>query len=94
MTINVFGNSSSNNNGNKIDIPLFVQKPYLRTIYIESNLEENIDLNNQYKFLNIPDPTNMQDACTKNNADTLFNDSSIVKITTHIDLNDRNISNA
>ena len=41
MPINVFGNSSSSNiNGNKIDTSLFVQKPYLRTNYIEANIEE------------------------------------------------------
>ena len=44
MPINVFGNSSNNNNDNKIDTSLFVQKPYLRTNYIESNIEEDIDL--------------------------------------------------
>ena len=37
MPINVFGNSSSSyDNGNKIDTSLFVQKPYLRTIYIKT----------------------------------------------------------
>ena len=41
MPNNVFGNSS-NNNCNKIDTSLFVQKPYLRTKYIESNIEEDI----------------------------------------------------
>ena len=46
MPINVFGNSS-NNSGNKIDTSLFVQKPYLRTNYIESSLEEDIDFKNQ-----------------------------------------------
>ena len=45
MPINEFGNSSSkNNNCNKIDTSLFVQKSYLRTNYIESNIEEDIDL--------------------------------------------------
>ena len=44
MPINVFGNSNSNNNDNKFDTSLFVQKPYLRTNYIESNIEEDIDL--------------------------------------------------
>ena len=44
MPTNVFGNgSSSYDNGNKIDTSLFVQKPYLRTNYIESNIEEDID---------------------------------------------------
>ena len=28
----------------KIDTSLFLQKPYLRTNYIESNVEEDIDL--------------------------------------------------
>ena len=43
MPINVFRNSS-NNSANKIDTNLFVQKPYLRTNYIEANIEEDIDL--------------------------------------------------
>ena len=44
MPINVTGNSNSNNSDNKIDTSLFVQKPYLRTKCIKSNLEEDIDL--------------------------------------------------
>ena len=43
MPINVFGNTNSNNNGNKIDTSLFVQKPYLRSNHIESNIEDDID---------------------------------------------------
>ena len=43
MPINVFGNSNSNDNKNKIDTSLFAQKSYLRTNYIESNIEEDID---------------------------------------------------
>ena len=42
MPINVFGNSSHDNN-NKIDTSLFVQEPYLRSNYIEANIEEDID---------------------------------------------------
>ena len=93
MPINVYGNSNSNDNGRKIDTSLFVQKPYLRTNYIEANIEENIDLKNQYKIKNLPDPTDIQDACSKNYVDNLFNDPSIVKNTEYIDLNDRNITN-
>ena len=93
MPINVFGNSS-NNSGNKIDTSLYVQKPYLRSNYIESNIEEDIDLKSQYRIKNLPNPISIQDACTKNNADNLFNDPSIVKNNAHIDLNDRNITNA
>ena len=79
---------------NKIDTNLFVQKPYLRTNFIEANIEEDIDLKNQYRIKNLPDPTNLQDACSRNYVDNLFNDSSIIKNSAHIDLNDKNITNA
>ena len=38
MPINVFGNSSHDNN-DKIDTSLFVQKPYLKGNYIETNID-------------------------------------------------------
>ena len=94
MPINVSGNSNSNDNANKIDTNFFVQKPCLRTDYIEANIEEGIDLKNQYNIKNLPDPTNIQDACSKNYIDNLINDPSILKNNTHIDLNDKNITNA
>ena len=93
MPINLFGNSS-NNSEQKIDTFLFVQKPYLRTNYIESNIEEDIDLKNQYRIKNLPDPISIREAASKNYVDNLFNDSSILKNNAHIDLNDRNITNA
>ena len=66
MPINVFGNSSSSHdNGSKNDTPLFVQKPYSRTNCKESNIEEDIDLKNQYEVKNLPHPINTQDACRK-----------------------------
>ena len=55
MPINVFGNSS-NNSDNKVDTSLFVQKPYLRTSYIEANIKEYIELKNQNRIQNLPDP--------------------------------------
>ena len=61
---------------------------------MESNLEEDIDLKNQYGNKNLPDPVSIRDACSKKNVDTLFNDPSILKNTAHIDLNDRNNTNA
>ena len=62
MPTNVFGNSSHDNKY-KIEISLFVQNPYLRTNYLESYIEEDIDLKNQYKRKNLPDPTKVQEAC-------------------------------
>ena len=93
MPINVFGSSNSNNNDNKIDNSLFVQKPYLRHNYIESNIEEDIDLKNQYRIKNLPDPTEMQDACSKHYVDNKFNNPSIIKNTAHVDFNDKNLDN-
>ena len=48
MLIKVFENSSHDKNS-KVDTSLFVQKLYLRTNYIESNIKEDIDLKNQYR---------------------------------------------
>ena len=61
MPINVFGNSS-NSSENRIDTSLFVQKPYLRTNYTESSIEEEIDLKNQYRIKNLPDPISIREA--------------------------------
>ena len=94
MPINVFGNSNSNISDNKTDTSLFVQKPYLRANYIEANIEEDIDMEDQFKNKNMPCPQGNSDAVCKSYVDNLFNDPSILKNTAHIDLNDRNITNA
>ena len=83
MPINVFGNSS-NSSDNKIDTSLFVQKPFLRTNYLESNIEEDIDLKNQFRIKNLPDPISIQEPASKNYVDDKFNDPSIFKKTLHI----------
>ena len=93
MPINLFGISSHDNN-NKIDTSLFVQKPYLRTDYIESNIEEDIDLKNQFRNKNLPDPISIRESASNNYVDNLFNDPSIIKNNAHIDLNDSSIFNA
>ena len=78
MPINVFGNSS-NNSDSKIHTSLFVQKPYLRSNYIEADIEEHIDLKNQFRIKNLPDPISTREAASKNYVDNLFNDSSTLK---------------
>ena len=93
MPINVFGNSSSSYD-NKIDTSLFVQKPYLRTNYIESNIEEEIDLKNQFRIKKLPDSISIGEPVSKSYVDNKFNDPSKIKNTAHIDLNERNITNA
>ena len=92
MPINIFGNSS-NNSDKKIDISLFCTKPYLRHNYIEANMEEDIDLKNQFRIKNSPDPISIREAASKNYVDNLFNDPSIIKNTAHVDFNDKNLDN-
>ena len=95
MPIKVLGNSfSSNDNGNKIETSIFVQKPYLRTNYIESNIEEVTDLKNQFRIKILPDSLSIREAASKNFAGNNYNDPSRIKNTEHIDLNDRKITNA
>ena len=93
MMVNVIGNSS-NNSDNKIDTSLFVQRYYLRANYIEADIEEDIDLKNQFRIKNLPDPISIREAASKNYVDSLFNNPSIIKNNAHIDLNDRNVTNA
>ena len=88
MPKNVFANSS-NNSEHKIDTSLIVQKPYLRTNYIEANIEEDIDLKNQYRIKNTPDPISIREPRSKNYVDNFFNDRSVLKNTAHKDLNDK-----
>ena len=78
VPINAFGNSS-NNSEHKIETSFFVQKPYLRTNYLESKIEENIDLKNQYRKEHLPDPISIREAASKNYVDNNFKDSSFVK---------------
>ena len=64
MPINVFGNIS-NNSASRNNSCFFVQKPYSKTKYLESNLED-IDLKNQYRIKNLPDPIGIREAASKN----------------------------
>ena len=72
---------------------MFVQKPYLRTNYIETNIKEDLDLKNQCRITNIPDRICIREAASKIYVDELFNDLGIIKKNSHIGLNDKNIIN-
>ena len=71
MPINVSANSSDNSE-NRTDTSLFVQKLYLRTNYLEANIEEDFDSENQYRIENVPDPCSIREACSKNYVDNVF----------------------
>ena len=74
MTINVFGNSSSSNDNNKIDISRFVQKSYLGSNYIETDIDHDFNLKNQYRIINLADANNDKDAINKIYIDTKIAD--------------------
>ena len=65
MPINVFGNSNSNDNNNKIDTSRFVQKSYLRSNYIETDVDHDINLKNQCRIRNLADPISDGDGFNK-----------------------------
>ena len=70
-----------------------VPKSYLRTNYSESNFEEDIDMNNQFRYKNLPDPIGIREPSSKVYVDYKFNDPSIIKNTAHNDFNDKNLDN-
>ena len=76
MPINLFGNSSNISDKN-IDKSLFVQKPYLRINYIETNEEEDIDMKNHFRIKNLPDPISIREPTCKLYVDINFNHLSI-----------------
>ena len=64
---------------------MFVQKPYFRTNYKESNIEEDIDLKNQFRIKNLPDPISIREAASKIYVDQIFRND--------IDFNDVKLEN-
>ena len=51
-------------------------------------------MKNQVGIKNLPDPISIREAASRNYVDTLINDPSIIKNTAHIDMNDKNFTNA
>ena len=92
MPINVFGNSSSNTDSN-IDTSLFVQRPYLRVNHIEANIEEDIDLKNQFRIKNLPDPISITEVASKNYVDNSINEVSLVTNNRDNDFGNYNLTN-
>ena len=92
MPINVFGNSSHDNN-NKIDKSLFVQRPYLKANYIEAIIEEDIDLKNQYRIKNLPDLISIREAASKLFVDSEIDQPSLVRNNQDNDFNNYNLTN-
>ena len=65
----------------------------MRTNFEESNIEEDIELKNQYRIKNLPDSMGITEAASKNNVDNKFNYFSILKNTARVDFNDKKFDN-
>ena len=96
--MNVFGSSSSSQSDSQIDTTNFVKKSYLKTNYIEANLEEDIDMKNQYYIKNLPNPINSNDCMNKIYADTNYlkisnyDNNSIVRNNTNTNFNNNHFN--
>ena len=64
MAINVLCNSP-NNLEYKTDTNVFVQKPFLRAIFIEANIGEEINMKKQFIIKNLPCPEENSDTVSK-----------------------------
>ena len=91
MLINVFGSTVKANN--KIKTFSFIQIPYLRANYVESDIEKDIDMKNQTKIKSLSTPIDRHQATPKSYVDDKFNDPSIIRNTAHVDFNDKSFDN-
>ena len=90
--MNNFG-STYGNFENKNDISLFVLKFYLRNIYKESNIEEDINLRNHFRIKNLPCLDQNSDTVCKFFVDSALNDPNIIKNIADVDLKHKNFNN-
>ena len=65
----------------------------MRTNYIESNIEEDIDKKNQYRIKNPMDPISIREPASKLYVDKNFNDPRTIKNITYVDFKDKNLDN-
>ena len=63
----------------------------MRTNYTESNIEENIDMRNKFRFKKLPSPQENSEAVCKSYVDSGLNDPSIIRNTTHVDFKDKKL---
>ena len=88
MPKRVFG-STSGNTKIKRDTFSLVRKPYLRSNYIESNIEEDIDMKNDFEIQNLLNPLDSQDIVPKLYVDEKENNPSLIRNTEHVDFNNK-----
>lgn len=72
MTVNKFGEGlNAYGDNSRIDTTNFSTKTYVHKTFIENQIDENIDLNNDFKIINSKEPENKNDLTTKDYVDTV-----------------------
>ena len=66
----------------------------MRLNYIESNIEEDIDVKNQFRMKNSPNLNSIRETASMNYFDSLFYDPTKSKNTAHVDFHDQNLDSA
>ena len=90
MPLRIFGTSSESISSN-IYTSSCVQKPCIRTSYIQSNIEEDIDMKNQFKNRNLKTLSSHNETLSKSYVNIKFNDPSIKTNSEHFDFNDKSV---
>ena len=88
MCLVIFGNFE-----NTFDTVFFLQKPYLRTNYFESNIEEDIVMKNQFKVKFLTYSIENSDYVRRTYVDSGLNDPSKLGNNVHVDFNDEDLDN-
>ena len=65
----------------------------MRANYIEANIEADIDSKNQYRIKNLPDSTNLQDACNKNYINITIDEVPLVRNNKDNEFGNYNLTN-
>ena len=65
----------------------------MRTNYIEANIEEDIDLKNQFRIKNVPNPISIREVCSKNYVDNSIDETSLFRNNKDKDFGKYNLTN-
>ena len=92
MPIDVIG-CTSVKTVKKIDTSSFVQKCILINNYIESDVEENIDMKTQFKIKKLFQPTTIRKAASRLCVEIKFTNPSRIINIAHVDFIDKDLDN-
>ena len=86
-----FGRATGGSNVSSVNTG--VTKGYIRANYLESNMEEDIDLKNQFKIINVPYPISLKDVANKEYVDDNIEQASVVRNNIDNNFNNNKLTN-